>query len=111
MVLCPDVIEANRDELMLLKGMASQTANTEAYIKAVDVCSGLDLENELSEIGVPTLVLAGKYDDISLLETQKDLKDNIENCELVVLDDVKHNLLVGKNNEEILELLKEFYKK
>ena len=111
MVLCPEVIEANRKELMMLRDVASQAANTEAYIKAVDVCSGLDLEDSLSKISAPTLVLAGKYDDISLLDTQKDLKNSIENSELIVFDDVKHNLLVGKNNEKILEIFKDFYKK
>lgn len=111
MILCPEVIGANKDELKLLRDAASQTANTEAYIKAVDVCSGLDFEDELSQIDVSTLVLAGKYDDISLLETQKNLKSNIRNSELIVFDDVKHNLLIGKNNERILEILKEFYKK
>lgn len=111
MVLCPEVIDANKEDLMMLRDVASQAANTEAYIKAVDVCSGLNLEDDLSKIDVPTLVLVGKYDDISLLDTQKELKNSIENSELIVFDDVKHNLLVGKNNEKILEILNDFYKK
>ena len=110
-VLCPDVIDSNKQELDLLKEMASQTANTEAYIKACDVCLNFDVENELSEINVPTLILAGKYDEISLMDNQKNLQGKIKNSELIVFDDVKHNLLVGKNNEEILEILKNFFKK
>ena len=111
MVLCPDVIEENKDELMFLRRVASQTANTQAYSSAVDVCSNLNLENELGKIDIPALVLAGRYDEISLLETQKELHDSIDNSDLIVFDDVKHNLLIGKNNERILDILKNFFKK
>lgn len=111
MVLCPDVIEDNLEELNLLKSLALQTANTEAYIQAVDASINFDVENELSKIDVPTLVLAGKYDEISLLDSQINMKNKIKNSDLIVFDDVKHNLLVGKNNMKILNILRTFYKK
>lgn len=111
MVLCPDVIEDNSEELNILKELASQTANTQAYIQAADACLDFNVEDELSKIDVPTLILAGKYDKISLLDSQKDMGSKIRNSELIVFDDVKHNLLVGKNNEKILNILKKFYKK
>lgn len=111
MVLCPDVIEDNLDELNFLRKLASQTANTQAYIQAADACLNFDVEDELSQIDVPALILAGKYDEISLLNSQDDLKGKIKNSTLIVFDDVKHNLLVGKNNEKILEILKDFFKK
>lgn len=110
MVLCPDVIDENREELEILKYMASQTANTQAYIKAVDAGMDFDVKNRLSEIDVPTLVLAGKYDEITSADIQKGICKNIKGCELVVLDDVKHNLLVGKNNKKVLDILNEFLK-
>jgi len=108
MVLCPKVIEANETELELLREIASQNANTEAYIKAVDVCLNFNAEKHLPEINAPTLILAGKYDEISTLEMQKDLQNRIKNSKLIVFDDAKHNLLVGKNNKKILAILKEF---
>lgn len=108
MILCPDVIEANEKELESLKEMTSQNANVEAYIKAVDVCLNFNAEEYLSEISIPTLIVAGKYDEISTLEMQKDLNSKIENSKLIVLDNVKHNLLIGENNERILDALKEF---
>ena len=90
-----------------LKEMTSQNANVEAYIKAVDVCLNFNAEEYLSEISIPTLIVAGKYDEISTLEMQKDLNSKIENSKLIVLDNVKHNLLIG-DNERILDALKEF---
>ena len=83
----------------------------QAYIKAVDVCLSVDVEDELSEIDVSSLILAGKYDEISLLDKQRMLHEKIKKSELIVFDDAKHNLLVGKNNEKILRILNEFLKK
>ena len=111
MVLCPDVINDNFEELELLKKLASKTANTQAYIKAADACSNFNVENDLVQISVPTLILTGKYDEISLLASQENLQRKIRNSKLIVFDDVKHNLLIGENNEKILDILKNFYKK
>lgn len=111
LILCPEVIEENREELMILKQMASSVANVDAFIKAVDVSLDFNIEDEISKINVPTLVLAGKYDEIFLLESQKDLQSKIENSKFVVFDNVKHNILIGENNVKILEILKNFYKK
>ncbi|MBQ2666472.1 alpha/beta hydrolase [Methanobrevibacter sp.] len=111
LILCPEVIEENKEELMVLKEMASLNANVDAFIKAVDVSLDFNIENEISKINVPTLVLAGKYDGVFLLESHKDLQRQIENSELIVFDNVKHNILIGENNEKILDILKSFYKK
>lgn len=110
-VLCPDVIDENKKELNALKEIASQTANTQAYIKAIDACLDFDIEDKLSEIDIPTLILAGKYDGMFELDTQILLQSKIKDSKLVVFDNVKHNLLVGKNNLEILEIIKDFIKK
>lgn len=110
-VLCPDVIEKNAEELELIKHVSAQNANVEGVIKALDVCLDIDIEDNLSEIDVPTLILAGKYDELSLLSFQESLHEKIVNSQMIVFDNVKHNLLVGKNNLEILIILKSFFKK
>lgn len=110
MVFCPDVIDENRQDLEMLKKIASPSANVQAYIRAIDAGRDFDVEDGLSLIAVPTLVLAGRHDEITLLSMQRELERKIVNSELVVFDDVRHNLLVGKNNEKILEILKNRYK-
>ena len=110
MVLCPDVINDNLENLEALKEFALLSANTQAYIQACDAGLDFDVEDKLSQIDVPTLILAGKYDEITVLESQKELQRKITNSKLIVFDDVKHNLLVGKNNEKILNILKKRYK-
>ena len=111
MTLCSDVIEANLDELEFLKGEALKNANVEAYLKAVDACLNFNAENDLSKINTPTLILAGRYDEISTLNMQKDLADRIENSNLIVFDNVKHNLLVGDNNKRVLNIMRNFFTK
>ena len=44
-VLCPEVIEKNREELEMLKQISSQNANVDAYKKAVDACLNFNVEN------------------------------------------------------------------
>lgn len=111
MVLCPDVISDNHEELEFLKQLASQTANTQAYIKSIVACLDFDVESELPEMEIPTLILVGKHDEITPLSIQKDINCNITGSELIIFDDVKHNLLVGENKDKILGILKEFIKK
>ena len=83
----------------------------EAYKMATEACFKYDVENQLSQINVPTLIMAGKYDEIFPKSIQKSLSEKIEHSRLIVFDNLKHNLLVGKNNVEIVEILKNFYKK
>lgn len=110
MVLCPDVIEDNNVELEMLRDIASKSANVQAYIRAIDACLNFDIEEELSKIDVSTLILAGKYDEMTSLKSQKELQGKIRNSKLIVLDNVKHNLLIGENNEKILKVLKNEFK-
>lgn len=110
LVLCPKVIEENREELELIKETSSPLANNEAIKKAIDASLQFDRQGDLSNIDVPVLVLAGKHDGIFLLSEQKEMQERIENSELVVLDDVRHNLLVGENISKTVDVLKNYMK-
>ena len=106
LVLCPNVIDNNKEELAMLKQLNSGSANVEAYVKAVDACLNFDVENELANIDVPTLILAGQYDEIFPVDIQKELHAKIKNSKLIVFENTKHNLLVGRNNEKIINIIK-----
>ncbi len=109
-VLCPDVINENKKELEMLKEIASETANTMAYIKAIDACIEFNVEDRLSCINFPTLIMAGQYDDLCLLTSQMELHGKIADSRLEIFENTKHNLLIGDNNRKVLEILKDFYK-
>lgn len=107
MILCPNIIEEYEEELNLMKIQASKTANTDAYIQALDVCLNFDVEDKLGCINVPTLILAGKYDEIIRLNIQKQMHSKIEKSEIIIFN-VKHNILVEENVGKISQILKEF---
>lgn len=109
MVFCQDYIDNNRKEFETLKQILTPVANVDAFIKAIDACFTFDVENELSLINIPTLILAGQCDELTLADTQKRISDQIIDSKLIVFENTKHNLLVEKNNGEILSILKNFY--
>ena len=111
LVLCPDVIEKHNDELNFLKHLNSESANIEGYVKAVDACLNFNVENDLEDINVFTLIVAGQYDEIFPLDIQKELHSKIKNSKLIVIKNTKHNLLVGKNNEKIIDIIKKVMNK
>lgn len=108
MVLCPKVIEDNMEALNLIKEEASKTANITAYISAMDVCLNQNVEDKLKDITIPTLIFAGKYDEISPLKIQEDLNNKLNNSEIIIFDNVKHNILIGENIDKISNIVKEF---
>ena len=109
MVLCPKVIRENREELNMIKHAASETANLQAYSKSVDVCLSFNVEDKLHYIEVPTLIIAAKYDDFTLQSMQQELHDKIRNSKMTVFDNVKHNILIGKNIEKLSDMLINFH--
>ena len=64
--------------------------------------------DKLNTIDAHTLVIAGAEDDLTDLKIQKKISDNIKNSELIILDNTKHNLLIGRNIDKILEIINEF---
>ena len=71
------------------------------FARQVQASADYDTTNELSQIKVPTLVLAAENDFIFPLEFVKELADGIPNANLTVMDDTGHSLLLEKPQEFI----------
>ncbi|MBO5840496.1 MAG: alpha/beta hydrolase, partial [Methanobrevibacter sp.] len=69
---------------------------------------GFNLTDKLNEIKAPTLVIAGEEDNLTDLEIQRKISDNVEDAELIVLERTKHNILIGRNIEKVLNIINEF---
>jgi pimeloyl-ACP methyl ester carboxylesterase len=68
-----------------------------------------DNYKRLSEIKVPTLILAGRKDTTVPLNNILILKEKIPMAELVILDDVKHFMILeafDESNRIILDFLR-----
>ena len=107
-VLPEDIIDMHCKELELIKHEKAKTANIEAILCGVEDGFNFNCTSHLQSIDVPTLILVGRDDEIISMNLSQILNNNIKNSRMVVFDNTKHNLLIGKNIDEILKLMCEF---
>ena len=105
------MLEENKELLENLKHEAAKTANLEGIKKGINAGYGFDLTDKLNEINAPALVIAGEEDNLTSLDIQRKISDNIEDAELIVLEKTKHNILIGRNIEKVLNIINEFMSK
>ena len=106
--LTEDMIEENAETLEFLKLEGAKTANIEGIKKGIKAGCKFNLTDRLDEIDVPAIVIAGREDDLTDLEIQKKISDKIKDSKLIVFDNTKHNILIGKNIAKTLEIIDEF---
>ena len=109
--LTEDLLEEHKELLENLKHEAAKTANLEGIKKGINAGYGFDLTDKLNEINAPALVIAGEEDNLTSLDIQRKISDNIEDSELIVLKKTKHNILIGRNIEKVLNIINEFMSK
>ena len=102
-----DVYDENREVLEVAKKMKAETANIKAIKNAIDVGGEFNVTGQLSKIDNETLILYGRDDEIISLNLTNILKDNIRNSKLIILDNTKHDLLIGDNIFDILKLIRQ----
>lgn len=106
-VIPHDVYDENREVLEIAKKMKAETANIKAIKNTIDIGAEFNVTGQLSKIDNETLILYGRDDEIISLNLTNILKDNIRNSKLVILDNTKHDLLIGDNIFEILKLIRQ----
>ncbi|MCR5026223.1 MAG: alpha/beta hydrolase [Methanobrevibacter sp.] len=106
-VLPKDILEENYDMLQGYKVLQAQSANLDGIRQGIEIGIDFNVTNNLKDIDVPTLILAGKDDEISSNNLQYILNDNIKDSKLVFFENTKHNLLIGNNISEIEKLIRQ----
>ncbi|MDF2432636.1 MAG: hypothetical protein JWP44_2267 [Mucilaginibacter sp.] len=67
------------------------------------------LEEVLPEINIPTLVIVGREDEFTPVAKAEELKENLKNCKLVIIEDAGHMPNFehpGEFNKVVLDFLK-----
>lgn len=103
-----DILEEHKELLENVKVEAAKTANIEGIKKGINAGYGFNLSDKLNEINAPTLVIAGEEDNLTTLDIQRKISDNIQDSELIVLEKTKHNILIGRNIEKVLNIINDF---
>lgn len=111
MVLCPNIITENQNELEIIKRQQAPLANRKAIEKSIDAMLNFNNTNNLIKINTPTLIICGKYDELTPKNIQEQMHKNIKNSEMIIIDNVKHNLLIGNNVIKIREIIENFIEK
>lgn len=107
-VLPEDVIEKHSKDLELIRAEAAKGTNLEAIKNAIDMGKGFNVTSRLSGMDCPALILSGRDDEITSVSLQKVLNDNLNGSQMIIFDNTKHNLLIGRNIEGILKIMREF---
>ena len=107
-VLPEDVIQKNHDLLMANRDLLAKKANLDGIKHGIEIGMDFNMTDELKDIDVPALILAGADDEIATDSLQHILNDNILNSRLVFFEDTKHDLLIGRNISEIKRLIRQF---
>lgn len=107
-VIPDEMYMENRELLEIIKFENAKKANIDGIKNAIDIGLNFNVTSQLDKIECPTLILAGRDDDIVSLDLSEVLKDNIKNSELIIFDNTKHNLLIGENTSKILKLMGQF---
>ena len=106
-----DILEEHKELLENVKVEAAKTANIEGIKKGINAGYGFNLSDKLNEMNAPTLVIAGEEDNLTTLDIQRKISDNIQDSELIVLEKTKHNILIGRNIEKVLNIINDFMSK
>ena len=109
--LTEDLLEEHKELLESVKHEAAKTANLEGIKKGINAGYGFNLTDRLNEINVPTIVIAGGEDNLTSLDIQRKISDNIKDSELIVLEKTKHNILIGRNIKKVLNIINDFMSK
>lgn len=103
-----DVLKKHEVELEYVKKEGAKTANIEGIKAGIKAGYSFSITDKLNTIDAPTIVIAGSDDELTDLELQRKIYDNIDNSEMIILEDTKHNVLIGKNISRILDIINEF---
>lgn len=76
-------------------------------LKDLDMAAKLDLENVISNINIPALIMVGTDDILSIPEYSGKLHAAIKNSKLVTVPNVRHMLPVAKK-KYVAQLIKDF---
>ena len=104
------MLKEYKDVLNYIKYEKSKTANTKGILNGIIAGYDCSLTKELYKINCPTLILTGEDDDITPINLQKRINDNIKDSKIIIFPNTKHNILIGKNRDKVIELMEEFLK-
>lgn len=105
-----NMLKEYKDALNYTKYEKSKTANIKGILCGIVAGYDCSLTNELYKINCPTLILTGENDDITPINLQKRINENIKDSKMIIFPNTKHNILINENINKIIKLMEELLK-
>lgn len=105
-VLPDDLLLKHKDKLEVAKKEAFEISNVDVIKQYVEMGKYYNISHEVHNINVPTLIVAGEEDDITDVTLQNELHQKISDSKMIVFENTKHNILIGRNFSKVLSLIK-----
>ena len=106
-----EMLEKNREVLEFVREEGIKTANIEGIKAGIKAGYSFSITDKLNTINAPAIVISGKDDELTDLNMQKKIHENLKNSEMIILEDTKHNILIGSNIVKIINIIKDFMQK
>lgn len=105
-----DFIRNNNESIVAMKQLSVETNPPHAIINLANACLGHNVNDRLSEIKSPTLIIVGDEDILIPLKYSKILQEKIKYSKLVIIKECGHVPTIEKPNvfnSIVLEFLKD----
>jgi pimeloyl-ACP methyl ester carboxylesterase len=89
-----EFLEENQESFSLIKATTSQMVSLTSLTNTLQTCLQIDLKDDLSEIDVPSLIIAGCEDTFTPPHHGIFIRNNLKKGKMVTMEGVGHNLLV-----------------
>ncbi len=106
-----DVLVENKEVLEFVRQEGIKTANVEGIKAGIRAGYDFSITDKLSAINAPAIIISGKDDELTDLNMQRNIHKNLNNSEMIILEDTKHNVLIGNNIVKIINIIKDFMQK
>ena len=80
---------------------------TKVMLKDFDIDIKLDIENVMININIPTLIMVGSDDILTLPEYSNKMHEGIKNSKLTIIPNYKHMLPIA-DSTHVAQLIREF---
>ncbi|MBF4475896.1 alpha/beta fold hydrolase [Methanobacterium formicicum] len=105
----PEFLEENQESFSLIKATTRQMVSLTSLTDTLQACLQIELKDDLSEIDVPSLIIAGSEDTFTPPHHGIFISNNLKQGKMVIMEGVGHNLLV-EQPEKTHSLIKDYLK-
>ena len=108
LVVTSEFASANAKAIAEMKEAGGRTNSPGAIANAIDACIDFNVKDMISQISIPTLIVAGRKDVLTPLHFSRQIHQSVKGSKLEIIENVGHNLLVPDQTLKLVKMILEF---